>query len=409
MHGRFLCVPVFMAGFSLGAVEAGDWAQFLGPGRNGVSLETGLRLPWGRQGPPLIWEKQVGAGFAGPVVRGDRLILFHRLDNDEVVACLDCTNGKELWSHKYPTGYRDDFGFDEGPRSTPLIDGERVFTLGAEGQLCCLELTTGKLVWSRSILADYKVRKGFFGVGTSPLVEDGNVLVNVGGPGAGIVAFQKETGKEVWRATNHEASYSSPAVTTVNGRRRAVFLTREGIVIVDPRDGSVSYTKHWRARGSASVNAATPIVVDNHVFVSASYGTGAILLLAAKERMEEIWSGDETLSNHYTTSIAHEGYLYGFDGRQEEGARLRCVEMKTGKVAWSVDSFGCGSMIFADGHLIILHEKGGLILAVASPAAYREEVRVALMAGPCRSPLALAKGRLYARDTKRLVCWDLRK
>jgi outer membrane protein assembly factor BamB len=241
------------------------------------------------------------------------------------------------------------------------------------------------------------------------LLDGDNVLVNVGSRDAGIVALHKDTGKEIWRATNHEASYSSPVLADLAGARRAIFFTREGIVALNPRDGSVTYSKHWRARNSASVNAASPVVAGGSIFISASYGTGAILLHPTNQGMDEVWKSDEILSNHYTTSIAHDGYLYGFDGRQEEGARLRCVEMKSGKVAWTVERFGCGSMILADGHLFILHEKGDLIVAAATSKGYREEVRTALLTGPCRSAIALANGRLYARDPHRLVCLDLRK
>jgi outer membrane protein assembly factor BamB len=391
------------------ALHADDWPQFMGPDRNGVSAEKGLRFSWPKQGPPLLWEKRVGAGFAGPVVAGRRLILFHRLDNDEVVDCLDSETGKEQWSFKYPTTYRDDFGFDEGPRATPLIAGDRVFTLGAEGRLHCIDLASGQAIWQRSLSSDYASRKGYFGVGTSPLLAGANLLINIGGRDAGIIALNKDNAKEVWRATNHEASYSSPVIAEWGGARHAVFLTREGIVVVNPADGSVTYQKHFRARGSASVNAASPLAADGYLFFSASYGTGAILLRPADQGMDEIWKSDEVLSNHYTTSLAQDGYLYGFDGRQEEGARLRCVELKSGKVAWTVESFGCGSMILADGHLLVLHEKGELIVAAASPTGYQEESRAPLLTGPCRSGIALSNGRLVARDAHRLVCLNLKK
>jgi outer membrane protein assembly factor BamB len=388
---------------------ADDWPQFLGPRRNGISQEHGLNLAWTKEGPRLLWEMPVGAGFAGPVVAGDRLVLFHRVGNEEVVACLEPATGKEKWYFRYATAYVDEFGFDEGPRSTPTIAGNQVFTLGAQGTLHCLDLTTGAKLWGRDLNGEYHVRKGYFGVATSPLLVDDHLLVNVGGRDAGIVAFDKNTGHEVWRATNHEASYSSPVVATIDGATRAVFLTREGIVVIDPRDGKITFSKHWRARISASVNAASPVVAGSDLFFSASYGTGAILLHVDHGAFDEVWKNDESLSNHYTTSIANEGFLYGFDGRQEEGARLRCVELKTGKVLWSVDGFGCGSMILADKHLLILHEKGSLISAAASPVAFKEFARAELLTGPCRSPLALANGRLYARDPKRLCCWDLRK
>ena len=409
--GGFWIGLVLVAAFFFGHVpaRAADWPQFLGPQRNGVSAETGLLQAWPREGPPVVWQKDVGAGFSGPVVAGERLILFERIENNEVVLCLDCASGQERWRFSYATGYVDDFGFDEGPRSTPLIAGNRVYTLGAEGTLHCLALDDGKKIWQRSLNSEYQVRKGFFGVGTSPLLEAGLLLVNVGGNEAGIVAFDKDTGKEVWTATRHQASYSSPVAATVDGMRQAIFFTREGIVFLDPKTGKVHYSKHWRSRQDASVNAASPVVVGNDVFFSASYGTGAILLHAGNGGMAEVWQDKEAMANHYNTCIAHEGHLYGFDGRQETGARLRSIDMQTGKVDWTQEAFGCGSMVLADGNLIILSEHGDLVLVEATPASYQEKARARVLSSPCRSQIALANGKLYARDTKKLVCWNLKK
>jgi outer membrane protein assembly factor BamB len=360
----------------------------------------------------VLWEKEIGAGFSGPVVAGERLLLFHRVGDQEIVACLDAATGKQNWEFKYPTDFQDELlRTDDGPRSTPLIAGDHVYTLGAEGRLHCLDLQTGTKVWERSLNTEYQVDKGFFGVGTSPLLEGDLLLVNVGGKekAAGIVAFDKNTGKEVWKATNHEASYSSPVAATIAGKRLVAFFTREGIVLLDPGTGKLRYSKHWRSRINESVNAASPLIVDGYVFVSASYGTGAILLRVTADGVQEIWKGNETMSNHYNTCIHRKGYLYGFDGRQERGARLRCVELKTGKVQWTCERFGCGSMVLAEDNLIILSEDGDLVLVEATPEAYKEKGRASVLTRPCRSQISLANGRLYARDTKRLVCWNLKK
>lgn len=401
-----LCALVCIGG---SLVFAGDWPGFLGPGRDAVSTETGLLQSLPRQGPPVVWRKEVGQGYAGPVIAGQTLILFHRVGTDDVVEALDAASGKERWKFTYATRYQDDLGKGDGPRSTPLIARGLVYTLGAEGQLHCLDLETGKKVWSRSLNTEYRPRKGFFGVGTSPLIEGELLLVNVGDKEAGIVAFDRKTGKEVWKATDHEASYSSPIAATIDQTRHVFFFTREGLVSLDPKDGKVRFSKRWRSRQHASVNAATPVVAGEQLFLSACYGTGAILLRVRKDGVDEIWSNDESLSNHFTTSIHRDGFLYGFDGRQEEGARLRCVELKTGKVRWSREGLGCGCMLLADGQLLILSEQGELVLVEATPEAYREKARAAVLKGPCRAPLALAEGRLYARDNQQLVCWNVKK
>ncbi len=389
---------------------AADWPQFLGPHRDGVSAETGLARAWPAQGPPVLWEKKVGAGWSGPVVAGGRLIVFHRIDEEEVVECLDATTGKEQWRSAYPTSYRDDFGFDEGPRSTPTISGSRVFTLGAAGDLHGRDLASGKKLWGRNVNDDYQVRKGFFGVGTSPLIEDGLVLVNVGGKGAGVVAFAADTGKEVWKAADDAASYASPLAVTVHGRRLALFFTREGVLALEPRTGNVLFRVPRRARISASVNAATPLVRDDLLFVSASYNVGATLFrLRPDGPPGEVWKGDDILSNHYNTSVLLGDHLYGIDGRQEHSAQLRCVALKTGKVRWTKEGFGCATAVAAEGHLYLLTEKGDLVVVEATPEAYREKARATVLGKACRAQLALADGRLFGRDEKKLVCWNVKK
>jgi outer membrane protein assembly factor BamB len=398
---------VFICGLLTGA----DWPQFLGPNRNCISSETGLLLSWPQNGLPRLWDKAIGEGFSGPVVAGERLILFHRVGDKETVECLDAATGKERWKYDYPTTYRDALGKGNGPRSTPLIANNRVYTLGAEGRLHCLELESGKKVWDRNLANDYQTRDSYFGVGSTPILDSDRLILNLGAKGAGIVAFDPASGKEVWKATDDAASYSSPVAATIDGARHVIFLTRAGILSLDPQTGAIRFSKPWRARIDASVNAATPIVVGDDVFFTAEYATGAILLKARKDNLQEVWKKDKILSCHYNTPIHHGGHLYGIDGRQEGGAaQLRCVELQTGKVLWAKEQFGCASLLLADGHLIALREDGDLVLIEASPQAYREKARFyALKSGPCRAEIALANGRLYARDNEKLVCWNLKK
>ena len=404
-----LTVTLVAALCSAASTIANDWPQFLGPQRNAISSEQGLLDVFPNAGPRVLWQKEVGSGFSGPVIAGEFLILFHRVGDKEVIACLEPATGKERWQFSYPTQYPLDIARDDGPRSTPLITDHRVYTLGAEGRFLCLELETGKKIWERLLLNDYRVPESYFGVGTSPLLIGDRLLVNVGGKEAGIVAFAKDTGQELWKATDHEASYSSPVAATLAGHHRAVFFTREGVVLLDPKTGEVQYSKHWRARIHASVNAATPVVVNDDIFISACYSTGALLLHAAGASIEEVWKSNDVMSNHYNTCIHDKGFLYGFDGRQEEGPHLRCVELRTGKVRWTCERAGCGSMILGDRKLIILGENGDLVLAEVNPDAYKEKARASVLTGPCRSPVALANGLFYGRDGKRLVCWTLKK
>jgi outer membrane protein assembly factor BamB len=392
------------------AARADDWPQFLGPTRNGISAEKGLVASWPKGGPPVAWQRDVGEGYSGPVVAGDRLILLHRVGDEEVVECLNAATGKPQWKFTYATNYSDALGKGDGPRSTPVIAGKRVITLGAEGTLHAIDLEKGTKLWSRELRKDYTVPPSFFGVGTSPLVEGERILINVGAKKAGIVAFDLADGHELWKATGDGASYSSPVIASTGRERLAVFLTRAGVEVVDPKTGAVRYgLKPWRARYPESVNAATPLVIDDQLFFSACYETGALLLkLKADGGADEMWQGENVMDNHYSTAIHHDGYLYGFHGRQEKGASFRCVELKSKKIAWDKARYGCAAMVYADGRLVLVTEKGDLVLVEATPETYRELARAHVFeAAPCRAQIALANGRLYARDQKKLVCFNL--
>ena len=387
-----------------------DWPQFFGPARDGVYRGPTPLEAWPQSGPRVIWRKDVGAGFAGPVVSQGHLILFHRANNREIVEALDPATGTAQWKYDYPTAYRDDFGFDEGPRAAPVIADGIVYTFGAEGQLNALDLATGKRLWGEDTRARFKVAKGFFGAAGSPIVDQGRVIANIGGAeAAGIVAFDAKTGKVLWTATNDEASYSSGIVTTIGGRRTAVFLTRTNLIGLDPATGKVFFQRRWRALQAASVNAATPVVVNDLIFVSAEYGPGAGVLRVEGSTLTPLWTNDETLNNHYSTSVHRDGVLYGFHGRQEEGQDLRAVDLRTGKVRWSQERFLAGNLILAGDRLVILRETGELVLAAASPTSYQQLARAFILPGPVRPFFALADGRLYARNEKMMVAVDLRK
>jgi outer membrane protein assembly factor BamB len=313
-----------------------------------------------------------------------------------------------VWAADYATSYKDDFGFDEGPRATPTIAGGRVYTYGAEAVLNCWDLATGRNLWRVDARKEFQADKGFFGPACSPLVEGDAVILNIGGRGAGVVAFDAAAGKILWKATDDEASYSSPVAATFGGKRRVLAFTRAGLVGLDAKSGEVAFRFPWRSRANASVNAATPLVIGDRVFISASYETGAALLRVTEKGPEKVWSSDDALSNHYATSVHHNGFLYGFHGRQEHGPSFRCVELATGKVRWSEDHFGGGTVLLAGDRLVILHEKGQLLTAPASPDGFKPGPRAQVLPFEARAYPALAGRMLYARAKDRLVCVDLR-
>lgn len=388
---------------------ANDWPQYLGPSRNGVYAGPALADAWGANGPKAVWRKQVGQGFAGPAVVGNRVILFHRVGNEEVLESLDAATGDSVWRYAYPTRYRDDFGFDEGPRAVPVVADGVIYTFGAEGQLHAVDLAKGTRLWSEDTMKRFGVPKGFFGAAGSPLVEGGRVIANVGGDKAGIVAFEAKTGKVLWSATDDDASYSSGVAATIGGHRLGVFLTRDSLVGLDPASGMVQFQRRWRARIAASVNAATPIIVGDEIFVSAQYGPGAGVLRVNGSQLTDVWTSDDVLSNHYATSVFYNGYLYGFHGRQEFGPSFRAVEFETGTVKWSQEQFRAGSVLLAGDRLLITREGGELILASASPQAFKPIARAQILQGVVRPYPALADGLLYVRNENTLVCLDLRK
>ena len=388
---------------------ANDWPQYLGPSRNGIYAGPALADTWGANGPKAVWRKQVGQGFAGPAVVGNRVILFHRVGNEEVLESLDAATGNSMWRYAYPTRYRDDFGFDEGPRAVPVVADGVIYTFGAEGQLHAVDLAKGTRLWSEDTMKRFGVPKGFFGAAGSPLVEGGRVIANVGGDKAGIVAFEAKTGKVLWTATDDDASYSSGVAATIGGRRLGVFLTRDSLVGLDPASGMVQFQRRWRARIAASVNAATPIIVGDEIFVSAQYGPGAGVLRVNGSQLTDVWTSDDVLSNHYATSVFYNGYLYGFHGRQEFGPSFRAVEFQTGTVKWSQEQFRAGSVLLAGDRLLITREGGELVLASASPQAFKPIARAQILQGVVRPYPALADGLLYVRNENTLVCLDLRK
>jgi outer membrane protein assembly factor BamB len=389
---------------------AGDWPQLLGPDRNGTTVEKDLIDTFTKDGPRVVWQHKLGEGYASPVIAQGKLIIFHRVDNDDIIECLAAATGKPVWKYTYRTDYRDNLGKGDGPRSTPVIAGDKVYLLGAAGKLLCLTMKSGEKVWQKYLIKSYTVPQSYFGVGTTPLVEGKVLLVNVGGEGAGIVAFDKETGKEVWKSTEDGASYSSPIAATIDGARHVFFFTRQGLVSLDPADGKVRFKKPWRARYDASVNAAMPVLVaGDHLLLTASYETGAVLLKVRKDGVDEAWRSKTALSAHFSTPVAVGEQLYGFDGRQEVGAQLRCIDWKTGKVRWTEAGFGCGSMIAAGKKLYVLSERGELVIVEASGERYVEKAWAAVLDAPCRAHLALAEGLLYARDGGKLVCWRLTK
>lgn len=407
LAGIPLCVAVaiVMAGqMALG----GDWPQILGPNRNGAAQNERIVDALPATGPAVVWEYPVGQGYAGVAVLRGRVIVFHRRENEEIVEALDAATGGPLWKQSFPTTYRGGIAPDNGPRCVPLVRDGRVFLYGAAGNLHCVSFDKGERIWSRPVAQEHRAPDGYFGAGSTPIVEGNKLLVNVGGrSGAGIVAFSLADGKTAWSATDEQASYSSPVATTLDGERHVIFVTRLNVVSIDPDYGGIRWSFPFGERGT-TVNAASPVVFDGHVFVTASYGIGATFSRFGKKSVQQLWANDETLSSQYITCVVHEGLLYGSHGRADGAlADLRCFEPKSGKIRWTDELFGTASLILADGKLILVRDDGTLVLVKASPEKYEELGRAQVLDTTTRALPALAGGRLYVRDTRTLKCLEL--
>lgn len=403
--GWMAMVRVAVVFWSLGAVAGAgeDWFQFLGPRRDGTV--TGTLGAWPKEGPRRAWAVEVGQGHSSPVVVSNRVLLFHRAGAEEVIDAWTLAEGKPLWRSALPATYRDDFGFDEGPRSTPAVAGDTVVALGADGRLRAVGVDDGTLRWTVDFRESLGADKGFFGFACSPLVVGGTIVVNAGGSGgAGIVGIELKTGRVRWKATSHEAGYSSPVAGDLGQGMRVYSFTREGLVSLEPVSGRVDHEFPWRSRMGASVNAAVPVLVGGGILVTASYGTGAVLVREGRDGFTKVWSGDDALSSHFPTPLPLGGALYGFHGRQEQKASLRCIDPRTGRVHWEKAGTGTGALLGGGRTLLALMESGELVLMAATQARYEELARAQVLGSGVRASPAYAGGRLLARDGRRLVC-----
>lgn len=387
-----------------------DWGGLLGEHRDGI-VNTPLEIAGAglEDDSRRKWRYPVGAGFAGPAVSDGKIIAFHRKAGTYHVDCLNKVNGKKLWGETFAATYRDDFGFDDGPRAVPLIEGDRVTVFSPEGLLHCYTLADGKLLWKLDVVERYGSSKGFFGRVCSPVVGGDVLIIQVGGETHGIVGLNKKTGEHLWGATKDEASYSSPVVRKIGGELLGFCYTRTGLVVLRVKDGKVLDQFDWRPAMHASVNAASPVVVGNEVFISTSYGQGGALLRLTDGKLKKVWTNDTSMSNHYATCVYRDGMLFGFHGRQEQGPSLRCVDWKTGKVHWDKEDLGAGTVIVVNDKLVVLTENGLLRVIKASKAGYEKMGEVQMLGFKTRAYPAYSEGFLFARDTRQLVCYDLRK
>lgn len=423
-------MPFFRVGLIVSLVatsvgEAGEWPQILGPDRNGAATEERIgssldaadfQSTDGRPAKRLRWSRQdIGDGFAGVAITGEIAYFFHRVGDAERIEAFRVSTGNPdgpgTWKSDSPTNYSGAIASDNGPRCVPTVTEKHVIVYGAQGNLRCLDRKTGSELWSNPTQRTFGAQEGYFGAGSSPIVDGDLVLVNVGASrsNAGIVAFDLNTGDVKWKSTSEQPSYSSPIITTTLRQRTAIFVTRYNCVGIEPSTGKELWSIPFGARGP-TVNAANPVVWDDRILLTASYGVGAAYLQLLAQDAKEIWRDKTLLASQYTTPIAHEGVLYGIDGRQDVGeASLRCIDPEAREVLWEEENFGYATIIKADGKLLIQKTDGTLVLVKPDKTSYQELSRVRLFPGigTVRALPALADSLYLVRDEKRLYCFNL--
>ena len=418
MH-RFWAVCVLLV--PCGTALAADWPQWLGPHRDGASVET--VAPW-QEAPRVVWRRPIGEGNSAPVVADGRVYLMTRVKDkfEEQLTAYDAATGKVLWQTAYPrSAFKSAYG--NGPRGTPAVVGGKLYAHGITGILTCLDAANGNQLWQVDTWKEFKVPPLLFGAACSPLVDGNRVLLNVGGKGAGIVAFDKDRGDVLWKSLDERASYSSPIVFGKGAERQVVFLTQPGLVSLKPADGSV----FWRFpfRDALFESSTTPIRAGD-VLVASSITVGSAgLRLESKEGQPAaapLWKNPELTSYFATPVPVGKEHLYLVTGTNPLGllnplakkkaeATLHCVETRTGKDLWQrrgVGQFHASLLRTGDRKLLMLEEAGNLVLVDPNPAEYRELARAKVCGNTWAHP-ALANGRLYVRDGAELLCLQLVK
>ena len=429
---------IALASMDLGAVYAQenstDWPGFLGANRDGRSAETGILKDWSGGKLKLAWKKPIGEGYGIGSIKAKQMFQFDFIDGNERLQCLDLDTGKQVWEFKHPSAYKDTFDFERGPRASPILDGDYVYCFGVEGKLFCINAKDGKQVWMVDTQKEFGVIQNFFGVGSTPVVAGKNLLVMVGGSpekdqklakgrmadvtsnGSAVVAFDKLTGKVVKKFGDDLASYSSIKLAKVNGKQVGYAWCRQGLIAFDVEKLEVNWTFDWRARRLESVNAVTPVVDGDMVFLSESYGPGSVVLRNLGDKYEEVWSDakrrDKAFKIHWNTPVLQDGMLYASNG--ESRAEIRCVEFKTGEVKWSQPGYARASLTFVDGHMIVLDELGKLLLIKPNSEKFEvvttyadENADPLKVTKPCWAAPIVAGGKLLFRSKKHLFCFQL--
>ncbi len=394
-------------------VDAG-WPCFLGPTHDSVSTERGLLDAFPDEGPRELWRRDVGSSFSSPVVTDAGLIAFYRRNDREIIECLDPATGAPRWSFDYATAWVCKYEYSHGPYSTPVIDGDVVYAVGAEGKLHALRMHDGTCLWQRDLKADYAPTEMLFNIGASPLVAGDRLYFTLGGTigNSGTVCLDKRTGETLWTATDHAAGYATPALAIIHGREYLFVFDRIGLVALDPATGAVWWEIPFQSRAPDTVCATSPVVFEDLVMVTMGPAPGALCVRVLPDgSYEEVWREKRVIDSTWN-NVAHAGgYAFGYTSKRIR-SQLRSIDLRTGKVLWHWESdLERGSIIAADGKLIAWGEHGHLALLRQNPRRLEvlSQTAAPLLETPCYPMPALHRGLLYLKNEKTLACFDLRK
>jgi outer membrane protein assembly factor BamB len=383
--------------------ERASWPDFRGPRRDG-RYDGPIRTNWPRDGLPRLWRQPVGLGYASFVVAGGRAFTIEQRRSQEVAAAYDVATGRELWTNSWEGEFVEAMGGD-GPRATPTYHDGRVYVLGALGELRCLDAATGAVIWRRNILTENGAGNLDWGMAASPLVVDDNLIVLPGGAnGRSVVAYHRATGAPVWQALSDRQAYTSPMLATLAGVRQVVVVTASRIVGLTT-DGGLLWEYPWAT--NMGINVAQPVLLDDdRVFISAGYDHGAAVFQIVRSgdglSTQTVWE-NRRMKNKFTTSLLHDGHLYGLDE-----AILACVDAATGELRWKGGRYGYGQALLAGDHLIVLTEDGDVVLVKATPERHEELGRFTAIEGKTWNHPVIADGRLLVRNLREMAAFDIR-
>ena len=418
--------------------QSEDWNQFLGPSRNGVSTEIGILKDWSEDKLQLNWTLPVGQGYAIGSVADGKYLHFDVIEEDgETIARtrqIDLQSGEAGWTDTFASSYEDLYGYDSGPRASPLVHDGKVYVYGVEGSLRCLDADTGRLNWEVDTIKKFGVIQNFFGVSGCPLAYQNLLLIGVGGSpeesknvapgklnlvkpnGSAVIALDRETGNEVWRSGDDLASYTSLRLVEMHGKQVVLAWMRGHLLAMRPSDGELLFKFKWRARKLESVNASTPVVSENKIYLGESYQKGGVVLEVSETWQPKIlWSDDgkrdQSLAPHWNTPVLQEGFLYGCSGESSGTSELRCVDFLTGKVQWSKKGLGRTSVTLCEGHLLVMAERGDLLLVKATPERYSQVTKYGgslKFRHPCWSAPIVSNGKLIVKGKQKVACFELK-